>query len=599
MSSEAGEGSSSSALPKKEQMDAQNKAMDLLAQGKRNLICQEVPIAVQQFQDACQILSTQFGEMARECAEAYFSYGSALLDLSRMEQDVLGGITAAFELAELLPLDVDADEEEGPNNTDQFETPENIDEDERMELRVKVVTAMSEDEINNQALIALGKKPQAEGEPGSAGVLKAVGKDVEMASAQNKPESMEAEDDENLACSSRSETSSSIEKKVAEIEIEETGDEVDGGDGLEEGMETGDGDCVHPFHPCSLHTFHIPSAQFVEGSSVSSRDTPPKEKPMEGTEEGGEEEEEGDEEESGSQEEGEEETGSQEEGQESEDSDAIPNLQLSWEFLDLAKLIYARDSSKDGQLKAADAYLKLGEVSLESEQYEQAIFDMESCLEIQKKNLEPCDRAIAETYYQLGLACQMDKQMDKAKESFTSALMGLQNKMEKLQVVVTEKPPKNPSQTVEPAESAQREIKEIMEVLPEIKEKIRETEEESKSMENLRSMAKQAMGSIFSAVADSTSETGFPGPSSSTSPSKSAEPAKTMDISHLIRKKRKPEDEKAEVVDPDKKKAKQESSSGDAGVNGVHGQVTASTSEAMAVTYKEVTLEKSRCGELL
>jgi nuclear autoantigenic sperm protein len=54
------------------------------------MVCGEIPTAVNQFQEACAILSKAYGETAKECADAYFCYGQALLDLARMENGVLG-----------------------------------------------------------------------------------------------------------------------------------------------------------------------------------------------------------------------------------------------------------------------------------------------------------------------------------------------------------------------------------------------------------------------------------------------------------------------------------------------------------------------------
>lgn len=59
---------------------------------------------------------------------------------------------------------------------------------------------------------------------------------------------------------------------------------------------------------------------------------------------------------------------------------------------------FLRETSKESALNAAQAYLKLGEVSLETENYERAVDDFNSCLKLQQDHLESCDRLIAETY---------------------------------------------------------------------------------------------------------------------------------------------------------------------------------------------------------
>merc|ERR1712025_493955 len=65
-------------------------AKELLAEGKRDLLVHAIPDAVANCSKACEIMVKHKGEMAAECAEAYFYYGKALLELSRVESGVLG-----------------------------------------------------------------------------------------------------------------------------------------------------------------------------------------------------------------------------------------------------------------------------------------------------------------------------------------------------------------------------------------------------------------------------------------------------------------------------------------------------------------------------
>merc|ERR1712055_1034284 len=66
------------------------KALELLAEAKRDLLVHAIPDAVSNCSKACEMMAKEKGEMAPECAEAYFYYGKALLELSRVESGVLG-----------------------------------------------------------------------------------------------------------------------------------------------------------------------------------------------------------------------------------------------------------------------------------------------------------------------------------------------------------------------------------------------------------------------------------------------------------------------------------------------------------------------------
>nr|7V1M_G Chain G, Isoform 2 of Nuclear autoantigenic sperm protein [Homo sapiens]7V1M_H Chain H, Isoform 2 of Nuclear autoantigenic sperm protein [Homo sapiens] len=158
--------------------------------------------------------------------------------------------------------------------------------------------------------------------------------------------------------------------------------------------------------------------------------------------------------------------------QENEEEE-IGNLELAWDMLDLAKIIFKRQETKEAQLYAAQAHLKLGEVSVESENYVQAVEEFQSCLNLQEQYLEAHDRLLAETHYQLGLAYGYNSQYDEAVAQFSKSIEVIENRMAVL------------NEQVKEAEGSsaeyKKEIEELKELLPEIREKIEDAKESQRS----------------------------------------------------------------------------------------------------------------------
>ena len=65
-------------------------ALSLLVQGRRHLLVQDIPNAIAALAESSQLLGEHYGEFADECAESYYYYGSALLEMARLDPDVLG-----------------------------------------------------------------------------------------------------------------------------------------------------------------------------------------------------------------------------------------------------------------------------------------------------------------------------------------------------------------------------------------------------------------------------------------------------------------------------------------------------------------------------
>ncbi|KAM8727896.1 nuclear autoantigenic sperm protein-like isoform 1-T3 [Acanthopagrus schlegelii] len=228
----------------------------------------------------------------------------------------------------------------------------------------------------------------------------------------------------------------------------------------------------------------------------------------------------------------------------SEDEE-VGNLQLAWEMLEVAKVIYKRKESKEEQLMAAQTHLKLGEVSAESGNYAQALEDFQECLKLQVKHLDPDSRLLAETHYQLGLTYSLNLQYSQAIEELKSSISVIKSRLDNLQELLDK------AEGPESLPDERKEMEELKALLPEINEKVEDATEGLKTASTDAMKGSPDGGSTSSAFPGSTEQNGVPSSSSKingtstngvSSTNGHASKATVSDISHLVRKKRKPEE---------------------------------------------------------
>merc|ERR1711970_1335804 len=128
--------------PQKDATTVKKEAINHLVAGKRHMLVQDIAAAVASLAQACEMMSAQFGETAVECADAYFHYGKALLEMARLESGVLGNA-----------LDGVPDGED--SDSSQCEDPSKLTEDEKEEVGVKVLEALDENFKTHEEKIAL------------------------------------------------------------------------------------------------------------------------------------------------------------------------------------------------------------------------------------------------------------------------------------------------------------------------------------------------------------------------------------------------------------------------------------------------------------
>jgi len=161
-------------------------------------------------------------------------------------------------------------------------------------------------------------------------------------------------------------------------------------------------------------------------------------------------------------------------------------LQLAWEMLELAKSIFSKHADSleaadpvrlELESKLSETYQTLGEVSIENENYPQAIEDLTMCLRRRQDLLPEDNRSVAETHYQLGVALGFNTQFDEAVNALNDAISVLEKRVTNLK---EKKESRDPSTKDAPAIDDDTRLKEIAELeglIPEIREKIADTKD--------------------------------------------------------------------------------------------------------------------------
>ncbi|KAJ2230227.1 hypothetical protein IWW45_005871 [Coemansia sp. RSA 485] len=210
-----------------------------------------------------------------------------------------------------------------------------------------------------------------------------------------------------------------------------------------------------------------------------------------------------------------------EQGEEEEDEEQ-DDFGAAWDVLDLARVIQSKATDNRSQLKYAETLMLLGDVSMESENFAQAVNDYTQALDVKLQFLQDDDRELAEIYYKVALAHEYNQDTQKALLLMSDVERILTNRL---------------------AKSEDEEKQSLEEVLDDVKGKIEEWKTPQKKVD-LSEMTKEEM-----LLAEKAKEM----------LAKALEEGKINDITNLVRtKKSKRKAEENEADDSDSKKSRSE-----------------------------------------
>nr|CAX73791.1 Protein HGV2 [Schistosoma japonicum] len=109
---------------------------ELVVQGRRSLVCGDINKAVEAFQKACETLSTLHGDFHEDLAVPNLLYGTALLELSRIESSVIGNALDGIP---------ETDKDDSESDDDIIEPGPELTTEEKEDISNQVIDAMCDD----------------------------------------------------------------------------------------------------------------------------------------------------------------------------------------------------------------------------------------------------------------------------------------------------------------------------------------------------------------------------------------------------------------------------------------------------------------------
>jgi tetratricopeptide (TPR) repeat protein len=165
----------------------------------------------------------------------------------------------------------------------------------------------------------------------------------------------------------------------------------------------------------------------------------------------------------------------EDEGHHGEDGD---ELQLAWEVLDVARLIYGDSASMDAKAKAglADVHGDLGDVAMETESFKQAADEFSKAIELKRSlanGMLDHSRELASLYFKMAVALEYDGRVPEALTPLQQSLQLMKLRLKHLQAQQELENESNGKERISHATSSIiSELSDLQSLLPEIEAKL-------------------------------------------------------------------------------------------------------------------------------